>query len=266
MHNKTFTVDMLVERIRNYYRRKFENSTKNEKGVDEVALVAFKGICRSCGNYGHKAADCKKKSDKKPSSNSGGGNKDIVRNYCKKKGHKEEVCWAKQKNEKNEQKEKSEAADIALTVIDDFVLSALLNDRDYFLCDSGASSHMVNNDKGLFNVSETDKSISMGNGEIVKASKVGSIKATVKDINGNDLNVVLNDVKYAPDLKFNLLSVGKMAEAGAAVTYDKSGARINVDEKKNRITTIRKWFSVWIDSEQSIRSGTSNRKIEDDND
>ena len=39
--NKTITVDMLVERIRNYYRRKFENSTKNEKGVDEVALVAF---------------------------------------------------------------------------------------------------------------------------------------------------------------------------------------------------------------------------------
>ena len=56
----TMTLENLLSRMRNYYRRKFYSENVSVKESDEVALSAFKGTCRSCGTYGHKAADCKK--------------------------------------------------------------------------------------------------------------------------------------------------------------------------------------------------------------
>ena len=49
------TMDKLVTRLRNFYRRKFAHvgSGGTSEGGDEIALTAFKGLCRSCGKLGH---------------------------------------------------------------------------------------------------------------------------------------------------------------------------------------------------------------------
>ena len=143
-------------------------STSESK--DEVALTAFKGTCRSCGAFGHKSSDCKKatKNSDRTSSNAG-GKSDVTCGYCHKKGHREEKCWAKQKAEKTKEKEKtgkSESADIALVTAfdqDEIAISAIVRDRDFFLCDSGATSHMTNNIDGMFDLQEINKTVQVGN-------------------------------------------------------------------------------------------------------
>ena len=57
----SLTLEDLKAKIRAFFKRKF----KNEKSDGELALAAFgtkfKGLCRSCGKQGHKAADCRVK-------------------------------------------------------------------------------------------------------------------------------------------------------------------------------------------------------------
>lgn len=237
------TIDKLVTRLRNFYRRKFAHAgpSGTSEGGDEIALTAFKGLCRSCGKYGHKSTECKSK-DKKNSgtttSTSGGNKSDLTCTYCQKKGHTAEQCWKKQKDDKKAKG--SESADIALTSIsvDDIVLSAIVKDKDFFLFDSGATSHMTNSEDGLLNTRAIDRDVQVGNGEIVKATKIGSLKTTLEDVNGKKVSVLLNDVSFVPDLKFNLLSVGKIASNGASIVYKKEGAFIDFDTTKIALKSI----------------------------
>ena len=50
-----------------------------------------------------------------------------------------------------------------------------------WLADSGASSHYVNNDDGMFDVKIQDSSIMIGNSKQMRSIKTGSIKMTGKD-------------------------------------------------------------------------------------
>ena len=240
----TMTLENLLSRMRNYYRRKFYSENVSVKESDEVALSAFKGTCRSCGTYGHKAADCKKKEKDGKTSNSG-GEKAIECNYCHKKGHKEDKCWAKKKDEKKKDKEgsagASENADIALVSVyepDEITLSAIVRDRDFFLCDSGATAHMTNTSDGMFDLKPIDKTVQVGNGNVVKATMVGKIKTTVLSNDGKEIPVVLNDVNLVPDLKFNLLSVGRLSKKGVAVTYDGDGAHMKLNKDTIQLKPI----------------------------
>ena len=240
----TMTVDQLIDRIRNFYRRKFANLNKSGDNGEDIALVAFKGNCRKCGKQGHKANECKTKS----SSDSGGNSKsDKECTYCHKKGHTEDYCWKKKKADskaesKAESTKKNEPADIALTsYLDDVVLSAIVKEKNFFLCDSGATTHMTNSVENLTNVKEIDRSVTIGNGGSVKATKVGSMKTVLNDDKGNSVNVTFEDVIYVPELKFNLLSVGQIAKKGAAVVYDKDGAHLDLTSKnkgKVRLTSV----------------------------
>lgn len=238
--NSTVTLDQMVVRLRNFYSRKFNEGVFAKADTDEVALVAqFKGMCRTCGTYGHKSIDCKKATKTKTSNSGGSKTADVTCGYCSKKGHSEEVCWSKKKAEKAEQKKNSgESADIALPIGDELAMSAIVKDKNFFLCDSGATSHMTNDDRGLFDTSPIDRDVQVGNGEIVKATKIGSIKANVKDAKGINTIVTLNNVSYVPDLKYNLISVGKMAEAGASITYSNSGAHISIGDKTIALQSI----------------------------
>lgn len=233
----TVTLDQLLSRMRNFYRRKFY-SEGYVKDSDEVALSAFKGTCRSCGTYGHKASDCKKKGSNQSSNSGGPKSPNVVCTYCKKPGHKEEKCWAKQKDDKKKEESKSETVDIALVTMfepDETAHSAIVRDRDFFLCDSGATSHMTNNIDGMFDLKEIDKTVQVGNGSIVKATMMGKIKTTVQNDDGKEISVVLNDVNLVPDLKFNLLSVGKLSKKGVSVTYDGDGAHMKFKDDKIKL-------------------------------
>jgi hypothetical protein len=57
----------------------------------------------------------------------------------------------------------------------------------------------------------------------LKGIKEGQRRLSVTTSEGKELKAMLTDVLYVPDLRFNLLSIGKLREKGT-ITYDGKGA------------------------------------------
>ena len=77
-----------------------------------------------------------------------------------------------------------------------------LINRYFWLADSGATSHMTNNDEGMFDIEEIDLDVKVGNGRVMKVRKMGSLRLR----KGNQ-EVVLKNVKYIPELWIQLFSI-----------------------------------------------------------
>ena len=65
---------------------------------------------------------------------------------------------------------------------------------------------MTNNESGLFNVRLIQSKITIGNGKHLIAEKVGDLRVSY-NYHGQTKVVILHNVKYAPDLCVNLLSI-----------------------------------------------------------
>jgi len=102
--------------------------------------------------------------------------------------------------------------------------------NNIFLCDSGASRHMTNDLQAMVNVRDVNTSVQIGDGKVLYGSKEGDMKVTTKKSDGSLLTVTLKDLLFVPDLKCNLLLVGKLRERGTVV-YDKEGAHIILQDK-----------------------------------
>jgi hypothetical protein len=137
----TMTLSHLQQMVRGYYKRKVESKEKpsGEKGIAMPGFQKkFKGLCRSCGKFGHKAADCRGK-DKK-GKEEGGYRAHLECSNCGKKGHSEKTCWLKNRNGGR----KSEDATIGMfaatatvltcTKVDKVVANQVVED-DWELCE-----------------------------------------------------------------------------------------------------------------------------------
>lgn len=211
------TLDGLTTRLRNFYNRKFKHSGNDS----DVALAMFKGTCRSCGAMGHKAANCPNKVKKFTGEC----------NYCHKKGHKEAQCFKKKNDERNGERN-DQRADVVLCTVDAdyamFVKQTL--GPDFFICDSGASSHMKTNADGLINVVNCEKEVRVGNGKALKGIAVGDLKTELMTTEGRKIPATIKDVMVVPDLMCNLLSIGKIRQT-ATIMYDGQGASMKLGKE-----------------------------------
>jgi Reverse transcriptase (RNA-dependent DNA polymerase) len=98
---------------------------------------------------------------------------------------------------------------------------------------------MVNSLKGVSNTVDINVDVKMGNGSVAKATKKGTFRGTVKQLDGEEIQVCL-DVKYVPDLWCNLFSIGtalhkgwKLSNEGSKFILTKDGTKINFDRKTN---------------------------------
>ena len=73
---------------------------------------------------------------------------------------------------------------------------------------------MCNNDSGLEEWKTINTSIKIGDGKLLKATKIGKMKLVIKPLNEKDPIVVLSDVQYVPDLTVNLFSITKALDIG----------------------------------------------------
>jgi hypothetical protein len=80
---------------------------------------------------------------------------------------------------------------------------------ELWILDNGATFHHSLSVKGLTEIIEIDKSIEVRNGDSMKATKVGSLKCEVNQLNGETFVVSLNDVKIESNLCINLFSLNK---------------------------------------------------------
>ena len=171
------------------------------------------------------------------------GNNERDRNtecfYCKKKGHRIANCFKlKQKEQanfgmegsksedKNSGRADDEKSDVGLGVLEgltnDYALSKIDFERDnIFIADSGASCHMTGNLKGLTDVVDINETITVGNGEVIKATKMGTLNGFVKLPDGTMKKVKLYDCKYVPKLApFNLFSITHALSQGCDLGND----------------------------------------------
>jgi hypothetical protein len=90
------------------------------------------------------------------------------------------------------------------TEVADVVFNSMSEGSEFteniWIGDSGASCHYCNSDKGLFDIQEVSESITVGNGKTMEAIKIGKLRCNVKQVNGKIFQVVLQDVKYVPEL------------------------------------------------------------------
>jgi 23S rRNA-/tRNA-specific pseudouridylate synthase len=88
------------------------------------------------------------------------------------------------------------------------------------------------------NIAQNDQVLNLANHSFTKIRGTGNVK--IKVSNENNLRTVnLNNVMYVPDLRSNLLSVGKITDKGSTVIFennkvyilDKSTSLIKMEKK-----------------------------------
>ena len=151
---------------------------------DETALFAggYKEKCNSCGEWGHKARDCRLK-EKEDSRN----NKNEFRwkcYNCNERGHKAKDCpKKKEKKDQANVANNNEEVDIAFMTQE---MKGKEKTKNLFIADSGASCHLVGNDEGMYECEHIDDDIVIGDGKSIRATKIGKFKMLLKQQDGSE--------------------------------------------------------------------------------
>jgi hypothetical protein len=69
-------------------------------------------------------------------------------------------------------------------------------------------------DEGMFDVEMISSPVKIGNGKALTATKLGKMRQTIVQKNGDTEDITLTDVKYVPELWVNLFSMGKGLKNG----------------------------------------------------
>ena len=239
---------MRIEDVREELQSKYRRLMKyaDEKNEDnEHALIAghpfkrkFKGKCNKCGIYGHKAIECRgtktNQGDQQDSRKTGRFNGKC--NYCGKIGHKEIVCRKKQREQgsgtANTARESIEEEmvlmchEIENEVAEQSCMSALNQekgiskfDKNTWIGDTGATSHMVTNADGLIEAEVIDEKIKIGNGQYMRATKKGKLPCVIQQTDGTETKCTI-EVKVLPDLWCNLFSITAALRKGFSISNE----------------------------------------------
>jgi len=151
--------------------------------------------------------------------------------YCKKEGHVKKDCFARKR--KMEAEGQGEAGVITENLIYSEALS--VNDqraKDLWVLDSGCNSHMTSRRDWFCSFQEKDTTkILLGDDHSVESQGQGSIRL---DTHGGTITI-LENVKYVPNLRRNLMSTGTLDRLG----YKHEGGDGQVRYYKNNKTTLR---------------------------
>ena len=136
--------------------------------------------------------------------------------FCHEKGHWKKDCPKLQKKDKGKGKATSDVY-VAEHEEEDFVLVSLssTSGSGEWILDSGCTYHMCPHKEWFFNFEELNGGIVlMGNDNSCKTKGIGSIR--LKNHDGSTR--VLTEVRYVPDLKKNLISLGALESKGYTVS------------------------------------------------
>ena len=179
--------------------------------------------------------------------------------FCDQMGHLKRDCEEfkeyqiyKQKKEKQEHAHFSKAYDsdvddfnfedaIAL-VVSDSLSGTSHNDKDKWIVDSAASSHMCNDVNQFRDLKALKrvKKVKVGNGCFMEAKLEGTVSINLKSRNNKVSKCKLSNVLLVPDMKFNLLSVSKASKKGKKCVFDKHGCKfIDMDTSKVVVTASK---------------------------
>ncbi|CAA9998103.1 unnamed protein product, partial [Nesidiocoris tenuis] len=137
-------------------------------------------------------------------------------NFCQKKGHKSSDC-DKKKSHNARNTEESQLA---------FREQALNVSLPKWCIDSGCTSHMCNEAGRFSSVDTSDHTrVNLANNDSTDVNGKGTVKMCVS-VNGKKQVMSLHNTLHVPELRSNLLSVGKITDQGLTVTFTSSSAEI----------------------------------------
>jgi gag-polypeptide of LTR copia-type/Zinc knuckle len=145
-------------------------------------------------------------------------------NYCKRTGHRESQCFDKLRDQRDaantaieccassttQVEEGHSSQNFGFTVMETCHAVSLFgstSNKDLWIADTGASCHMTCNPAGMFNCVDINEDIKVGDGNYIKATKMGCKHVLVSQPGGVIKSYVINDCKYVPKLWINLFSV-----------------------------------------------------------
>ncbi|KMQ87576.1 retrovirus-related pol polyprotein from transposon tnt 1-94 [Lasius niger] len=173
-----------------------------------------------------KDQDCKK--DKKAQNAAKNETFKFKCHRCRKVGHKASEC-----TERIKETDKANIADnlsLCASTNLSYIMKAEGKDtyanttRGMWCVDSGCTAHMCGNDDlQNFDKSTVDK-VNLASKSSIDIRGKGSISLT-SDLDGKIKNININDALHVPELRTNLLSVGKLCDKGFKVVFEADGAQ-----------------------------------------
>ena len=147
-------------------------------------------------------------SKKKNNNESSTGNpkhKNLVCNWCHKKGHIRADCWTRKKNQLDtsvtELAEGDEEMCDILSVTD-----RLVGNKDRWIIDFGCSQHMSSNRKMFSSYTSVQREVFMGNSTTSKVIGVG----TIHFLSHDGCITTLQGVRRVPESRYDLISLGTL--------------------------------------------------------
>ena len=118
-----------------------------------------------------------------------------------------------------EQQNQNKTDDQALIELNLHIQSASSR-RNLWIGDTGASCHMTNSLSGMYNIRSIESSVQVGTGRTIDCRQVGDKRVTVRQKDGTETSVVLQNVKYLPNFFTNLLSITTLLQNGWNISND----------------------------------------------
>jgi hypothetical protein len=215
----------------------------------EITLAGFEGYCYECKQQGHKA-DKYPNQNKTTIDNTEGTERNEARfqgncRNCGKQGHEERKCLQKEENKSKRPQGYKMPNEMANLILDEnnaeYLLCGVTNptenkillDQNTWIADTAASVHATAHKEGLQDINKTRTTIMMTNGNTETTTETGTLKGTIGDQHGNELNkAMIEKVSYLPNGTFNLFSIAQMMAKGWTIGGDKDSIWIKKDQSK----------------------------------
>ncbi|KAG5885244.1 hypothetical protein JTB14_025941 [Gonioctena quinquepunctata] len=151
--------------------------------------------------------------------------KNVICNYCKKRGHCERDCWFKKKKVEQRSSASSTRSNYALMSNTEGESKC-----DWYL-DSGASQHMTFNRSWFKNYEKLNikEYIVIGDGTRLAVEGRGSIAVNIRKKNNDTISCTIERVLHVPDLKCSLFSASAVADKGYTIITNKRQCKIIKD-------------------------------------
>ena len=130
--------------------------------------------------------------------------------YCKKPGHLKKNCFSWKKKQAEEEKESHTIDCVEATDVPEILNVMEGDDRSSWIVDLGCSFHVCPVKEWYQELAEGEGSVLLGNNEVCKIRGVGSVSLKLDDGSIK----VLTGVRYIPEVKRNLISLGMLEKKG----------------------------------------------------